>query len=119
MSFQSPLFLIFYAQVQKIKTVLILQDLGPIFERHSKITNVINDSVRCYKEEALEKSKKVVKEKVFEKKKLWKCSKLKQVVQKFIESVQDSSKKYIREFVLFRTILNRTIPEIVQSEFSL
>ena len=68
MSFQSPLFLIFYAQVQKFKTVLILQDLGPIFERHSKITNVINDSVRCYKEEALEKSKKVVKEKVFEKK---------------------------------------------------
>ena len=53
---------------KKFKTVLILQDLGPIFERHSKITKVIDDSVRYYKEEALEKSKKVVKQKVFEKK---------------------------------------------------
>ena len=53
---------------KKFKTVLILQDLGPIFKRHSKITKVIDESVRCYKEEALEKSKKVVKQKVFEKK---------------------------------------------------
>ena len=53
---------------KKFKSVLILQDLGPIFKRHSKITKVIDESVRCYKEEALEKSKKVVKQKVFEKK---------------------------------------------------
>ena len=60
------------------------------------------------------KIQKGCQRKSFWKKKLWKCSKLKQVVQKFIESVQDSSKKsyYIREFVLF-------IPEIVLSEFSL
>ena len=39
-----------------------IKDLDPIFERHSKITKSFDDLLKCYKEEALEKAKKVVKQ---------------------------------------------------------
>ena len=58
MDFPSPLFLISNAY-KKVKTVLILPDLDPIFKNYSKSTKVIDDSVRCYKGEALENPKKL------------------------------------------------------------
>ena len=39
-----------------------IKELDPIFERQSKITAVIDETLKCYREEALEKSKKVVKQ---------------------------------------------------------
>ena len=42
--------------LKKDTNVLILSDLDPILKSYSNITKVIDDSVRCYKEEALEKS---------------------------------------------------------------
>ena len=39
-----------------------IKDLDPIFERHSKITKGFDDLLKCYKEEALEKAKKAVKQ---------------------------------------------------------
>ena len=39
-----------------------IKDLDPIFERHSKITKSFDDLLKCYKEEALEKAKKGVKQ---------------------------------------------------------
>ena len=44
-----------------------IKDLDPIFERHSKITKSFDDLLKCYKEEALEKAKKVVKQTKMEK----------------------------------------------------
>ena len=46
-----------FIALKKDKNVSIFSDLDPIFKSYSNITKVIDDSVRCYKEEALEKSK--------------------------------------------------------------
>ena len=39
-----------------------IQDQDPIVERQSKVTSVIEESLKCYREEATEKAKKVVKQ---------------------------------------------------------
>ena len=39
-----------------------IKELDPILERQNKITNAIDETFKCYREEALEKSKKVVKQ---------------------------------------------------------
>ena len=39
-----------------------IKELDPILERQNKIAKVIDETFKCYREEALEKSKKVVKQ---------------------------------------------------------
>ena len=39
-----------------------IQDQDPIVERQSKVTSVIEESLKCYREEATEKAKKVVEQ---------------------------------------------------------
>ena len=39
-----------------------IKELDPILERQNKITNAIDETFKCYREEALEKSKKIVKQ---------------------------------------------------------
>ena len=56
-----------YKQLQEIlrkgqEFTNFISDLDPIIQTQSKVKKVIDESLRCYREEALEKSKKVVKQ---------------------------------------------------------
>ena len=56
-----------YKQLQEIlkkgqEYVDFIKDLDPILERKCKVTKNIEESLRCYKEEALEKSKNMKKQ---------------------------------------------------------
>ena len=85
------------------------------------MTKVIDESVKCYKEEALENPKTVVKQEKLKIIFTEALLKKKLPSQNLIKSVQNFKKKmyYIRELVLFSTILNCNIPGIVLSEFVL
>ena len=39
-----------------------IKEQDPIFERQSKVTKVINETFKCYQEEALERAKEAVKQ---------------------------------------------------------